>query len=82
MIIEPEPIPLNAGDHDVYVTGPRQSMMRASRLRAHFAVPFGDMMLSGCFGLLAACADLLPAHSDQIHAALRGDQAHVAPWDA
>jgi uncharacterized protein (DUF1786 family) len=82
VIIEPEPLPLNEGSHDVYVTGPRQSMMRASRLRAHYAVPFGDMMLSGCFGLLAASADLLPAYSDPIQAALHGENAHVAPWDA
>ncbi len=82
VIIEPEPLPLNAGDHDVYVTGPRQSMMQASRLRAHYAVPFGDMMLSGCFGLLAACAYLLPDLGEQIHAALRGEHSNVAPWDA
>ncbi|MEK7216276.1 MAG: DUF1786 family protein [Chloroflexota bacterium] len=39
----------------VAVTGPRRSMLRASKLAPHFAVPWGDMMLSGCFGLVRAC---------------------------
>ena len=36
------------------VTGPRRAMLDGSRLRPHFAVPHGDMMLAGCFGLLRA----------------------------
>lgn len=36
------------------VTGPRRSLLRGSRLGPHFAAPFGDMMLSGCFGLVRA----------------------------
>ncbi|MSQ27883.1 MAG: pyruvate formate lyase-activating protein [Dehalococcoidia bacterium] len=38
----------------IAVTGPRRSMLRASKLAPHFAVPWGDMMLSGCFGLVRA----------------------------
>ncbi len=34
----------------VAVTGPRRAM--ASELSCRLAVPFGDMMLSGCFGLI------------------------------
>lgn len=82
LIINPEPLILDQDEYGVCVTGPRQSMMRASRLRPYFAVPFGDMMLSGCFGLLSACADLLPELGEQIHAALSGEYSHVAPWDA
>jgi uncharacterized protein (DUF1786 family) len=82
VIIGSEPLALDEADHGVYVTGPRQGMLRASRLRPYFAVPFGDMMLSGCFGLLAACAELLPDLSKQILAALNGEHSDVAPWDA
>lgn len=38
----------------VAVTGPRRSL--AAGLGWHLAVPGGDMMLSGCFGLVAALA--------------------------
>jgi hypothetical protein len=82
VIIDPDPLTLKDSEHGVCVTGPRQSMMKASRLRPYFAVPFGDMMLSGCFGLLSACADLLPEFGDRIHTALRDEFSHVAPWDA
>lgn len=44
----------------VVVTGPRRAMMRESKHQPYFAVPFGDMMIAGCFGLLAAMADTLP----------------------
>jgi uncharacterized protein (DUF1786 family) len=42
------------------VTGPRRSLLDGSRLRPHLAVPHGDMMLAGCFGLLRALAARLP----------------------
>jgi uncharacterized protein (DUF1786 family) len=42
------------------VTGPRRGMLDGSRLRPHLAVPHGDMMLAGCFGLLRALAARLP----------------------
>lgn len=38
------------------VTGPRRKLIRGSRLNPHFAVPHGDMMIAGCFGLLRAFA--------------------------
>jgi uncharacterized protein (DUF1786 family) len=85
-------------DFDVVVTGPRRSMFRTmddrpltvngpsstvnSRLRPYFAVPFGDMMIAGCFGLLAAAAELLPDLAETIHGSLRGRGGRgVAPWD-
>jgi len=52
------------------VTGPRRGMLRGSALDPYFAVPHGDMMLTGCFGLLRACAELLPEHRDRIERAL------------
>ncbi len=36
------------------VTGPRREIMRHSKLDFRFAAPFGDMMLTGCFGLMDA----------------------------
>jgi len=51
-------------------------------LRPYFAVPFGDMMLAGCFGLLAATAEVLPNLTETIQGSLREAGGHgVAPWD-
>ena len=79
-------------DFDVVVTGPRRSMFpltptlsRGERgsLRPYFAVPFGDMMIAGCFGLLAATAEVLPELHETIYASLNGNGKYgVAPWDA
>ena len=52
------------------VTGPRRAMLRGSALRPYFAVPHGDMMLAGCFGLLRAYAANYPAAAEAIEAAL------------
>jgi uncharacterized protein (DUF1786 family) len=75
-------------DFDVVVTGPRRSMFgkggsrSASTLRPYFATPFGDMMIAGCFGLLAATAEILPDSAETIIGSLRGERGHgVAPWD-
>ena len=38
----------------ILVTGPNRSIMRDSQLDVSFAAPFGDMMLTGCFGLMDA----------------------------
>jgi uncharacterized protein (DUF1786 family) len=82
-------------DFDVVVTGPRRSMFMESasllaktqeqapafqRLRPYFAVPFGDMMIAGCFGLLAAIAEIMPELAESIQGSLRGGRG-VAPWD-
>jgi len=96
LIYPSEPLELGVGDFDVVVTGPRRGMLSPSKsppgmmsapsrsaLRPYFAVPFGDMMLSGCFGLLAAVAEVLPGTSDAITSSLRGSAATgLAPWDA
>jgi uncharacterized protein (DUF1786 family) len=54
------------------VTGPRRGLLDGSRLRPHLAVPHGDMMLAGCFGLLRALAvrlpDFAPVVEDQLGA--------------
>ena len=70
-------------DFDVVVTGPRRSMFQPSSFRLHpyFAVPFGDMMIAGCFGLLAAAGDALPELAAPVRRSMRGGGG-VAPWDA
>ncbi len=54
----------------VAVTGPQRGKIRDSRLDPYFATPHGDMMISGCFGLLQAFAAKYPEHADEIAAAL------------
>lgn len=38
----------------ILVTGPNRDILRNSKLELVFAAPFGDMMLTGCFGLVDA----------------------------
>jgi uncharacterized protein (DUF1786 family) len=74
-------------EFDVVVTGPRRSMFQPIdpspfHLRPYFSVPFGDMMIAGCFGLLAATAELLPDLSATIYRSLTGAGGRgIAPWD-
>jgi hypothetical protein len=62
-------------------------MMVESSLRPYFATPFGDMMLTGCFGMLAAAADVLPTMglpqlAGPIRASLRGAGGQgTPPWE-
>jgi uncharacterized protein (DUF1786 family) len=82
LIYDPTPLDLQAGEYGLAVTGPRRGLMKTSRLRPYFAVPFGDMMIAGCFGLLAATADVLPELGEAIRASLGGGVASAAaPWD-
>jgi uncharacterized protein (DUF1786 family) len=69
-------------EQGVIVTGPRRKMMTGSHLNPVFPAPFGDMMTAGCFGLLAAVADLLPEYRTEIRVALAGDSNHsTTPWE-
>ena len=82
LIYSSQPFSLTDGDFGIVVTGPRRNMMRKSKLRPYFAVPFGDMMLAGCFGLLAATGDLFPEFSEQIQASLNGGGGSgTPPWE-
>ena len=54
----------------VAVTGPQRGKLRGSALRPYFATPHGDMMISGCFGLLRAFGEAYPEHRDEIERAL------------
>ena len=50
----------------IAVTGPQRGMLRGSRLEPYFAVPHGDMMVSGCFGLLWAFAEKWPRFAGEV----------------
>jgi uncharacterized protein (DUF1786 family) len=87
LVYSGEPLELGGGDYDVAVTGPRRNLFKpggssSPSLRPYFAVPFGDMMIAGCFGLLAATADVLPELAGPIRASLRGEGGSGAsPWE-
>lgn len=88
LIYDQTPFSFNKDGFNLVVTGPRRSMLSptrngtSSKLRPYFAAPFGDMMITGCFGLLAAVADLIPDLSDPINGALQGNASiNIAPWE-
>ena len=82
--LDHQPVPVEF----VAVVGPRRAMLRSpgavtgrspgavtgrgSDLPVYFAVPHGDQMFAGCFGMLRACADLEPAWREPIAAGLEG----------
>jgi uncharacterized protein (DUF1786 family) len=67
-------------DRFVAVVGPRRSLLRDSTHHPYFAVPLGDMMIAGCFGLLRGYADRFPQHAEEILASLRGS-IKPAVWE-
>jgi len=48
----------------ILVTGPNRNIVRNSGIEVHLAAPFGDMMLTGCFGLMDAYLNYTPDQSD------------------
>ncbi|MDP9237280.1 MAG: DUF1786 family protein [Chloroflexota bacterium] len=54
------------------VTGPQRGKIRDSRLHPYFSTPHGDMMISGCFGLLTAYTAKHPESREEIERALSG----------
>ena len=82
LLYDRSPMPEDQSGPHLVVTGPRRGIMRGSDLKPYFAVPFGDMMISGCFGLLAATADILPDLTGPIRASLSGQGgAGTPPWE-
>ena len=91
------PFEFGKDEFDIVVTGPRRSMFLtedrrpktesnrppSSVLRPYFATPFGDMMIAGCFGLLAATADVMPNLAEVINGSMSGrrGRGRRAPWD-
>ncbi len=56
----------------VALVGPRRAMLADTDLPIYAAVPHGDQMLTGCYGLLRACADIEPDWREPISDALAG----------
>jgi hypothetical protein len=63
----------------VAVTGPRRALLAGAslrqasphgRLRPYMAVPHGDMMMAGCWGLVRAAGLVLPWTAEAIAAGL------------
>jgi uncharacterized protein (DUF1786 family) len=82
LIYQPTPMGLSNKEWGVAVTGPRRAMMQGSRLGALFPAPFGDMMLTGCFGLLGAIAALIPGLREPLLNSLRGGGGRgTPPWE-
>lgn len=66
LILDPKPSPLEF----VAVTGPRRKLLVGSALDPYLAVPHGDMMMAGCWGLVRACAEIYPWTAADIQGAL------------
>ena len=62
--------PANGAAPFIAVTGPQRGRLRGSRLAPYFATPHGDMMISGCFGLVRAFGVRYPEHREEIERAL------------
>jgi uncharacterized protein (DUF1786 family) len=82
LIYQPTPMGLSNNSWDVAVTGPRRAMMKGSDLGILFPAPFGDMMLTGCFGLLGAIASLNPGLHETLRGSLYGGGGQgTPPWE-
>lgn len=75
LVLDAAPLPL---EH-VAVVGPRRAFLRDAGLPTYFAVPHGDQMLAGCFGLLRACADVMRGWREPIERSLAG-QTDKSLW--
>ena len=90
-----EKLEFGKDDFDVVVTGPRRSMYMtkdrrpqtekhrpsSSVLRPYFAAPFGDMMIAGCFGLLAATAEVIPDLAEAVTGSMKDAGMGRPPWE-
>jgi uncharacterized protein (DUF1786 family) len=61
----------------ISVTGPRRSLLCNSKIKPYFAAPFGDMMLTGCFGLVRAFAYKMDVWRLEIEKSLMGSNCNV-----
>ena len=70
LVLDSIPVPLDF----VAVTGPRRALLAQSDLPITFAVPYGDQMLAGAWGMIRAAADLLPDWTDEVVEALMAEK--------
>lgn len=54
----------------IAITGPRQEVIAGSSLKLYRAIPHGDIMLTGCYGLVKACALRMNNWREEIEQAL------------
>ena len=54
----------------VSITGPRRVLMSGSKLKPYFATPYGDMMRTGCVGLIRAFAHKIEKWQAEIDSSL------------
>ena len=80
LMLTHEPLSLPADRFGVAVTGPRRALLAASRHRPYYAVPYGDMMIAGCYGMLAALPDVYPDYAEPVLESLAG-HAGRPPWE-
>lgn len=78
LVYQPRPM---SRPYFLAITGPRRGLLAGSVHNPYLAVPFGDMMLAGCFGLLRAAAEVYPEMGEAIRRSLAG-AAGSAPWEA
>ena len=52
------------------MAGPRRALLAGSAVQPYYAVPHGDMMIAGCFGLLRAVGERRPEIGEVIAARL------------
>jgi len=88
LIYSEEAFEFGYDDFDVVVTGPRRSMFNRKSefdnrksLRPYFAAPFGDMMIAGCFGLLAATAEIMPNLTEAVSKSMGDAGLGRPPWE-
>lgn len=55
----------------ISITGPRRGLAAGSLLKPHHAAPHGDVMLTGCYGLIKACALKMDSWRDEIERVLK-----------
>jgi uncharacterized protein (DUF1786 family) len=77
LVYDPQPL---TAPYRLAVTGPRRNVMAGSAHQPYFAAPYGDMMLAGCFGLLAALGEVFPEFAEPIRRSL-GNSGGAAPWE-
>ncbi len=89
LMYDNKPLKFGDGDFDVAITGPRRGLFATgglenglASLRPYYPTPFGDMMITGCFGILAAVADVIPELAEPIQRSLKaGMRTGTAPWE-
>ncbi len=63
------------------IPNPKSQIANPQKLLPYFAAPFGDMMIAGCFGLLAAAAEILPEITETVARSMKEANRGRPPWE-